>query len=78
LLTTKWESNSLINSYDHDDYDSIYYFPISKFNENFPTLFDPHGLTSHYLGTCQADDALQPSLMVSSSPHYFEKTSEYD
>lgn len=53
------------------------HFPINTSNDSCFTSFDIHGLTSHPLSTCQMVEALQPSLMVISGPHYLDKPSEY-
>lgn len=71
LVITNWEFDPLINPYDHDfvsdDCHSTYHFPMSTSNDFCFTPFDLFGSTSHYLGTCQAVEALPHSLMVMSN-----------
>ena len=82
LLITSWESNALINSSNHYflfyDCHSFYHFLTSTFNESCFTSFDLHRSTSHYSDFFRMVEALQPSLMVISSPHCLDMTAEYD
>ena len=82
LLIKNQEHNALISPFDHDfvsgDCHSTYHFPINTSNDTCFTSFDIYGLTSHYLGTCQAVEILLHSLMVMLGPHYLNMTNDND
>lgn len=57
---------------------SIDHFPPSVSYDSCFTSVHVYSISYHYSSTCQEVEELWPSLMVMSSPHYLDKSSEYD
>jgi len=82
LFITNWKSDVSTSSSDHfsilGDCHSAYHFPMSTSDGSCFSHSDIHCLASFSSDFSQASEALQPSLMVMTSPHYLGMTTKND